>query len=269
VSAAPTSSFARPLITALRDGKGIAKLKASVDKVVKKIQPALVPIKAKLKRLEDQPLKDWQIYVAAGGITVLDVCVVSFLRITSGELLVERFPILTNAMQGALLVLSGDLVAQMALRSARGVKEARLDTTRLAKAAAVGVVNVGLWPYYWYWLIDSLLPSQAPADLWYPAWLLEWSLLGVPAPAPSPCSARAPAGSRRRPSPRACALQPSKLGWTRSSTGACRSCRPSRSGRCLTATLSSPCAASCRRSSARRGSWTGRSGRSITSSVSP
>ena len=34
------------------------------------------------------------------------------------------------------------------------------DWSRLGKASLVGVVNVGLWPYYWYKLVDTYLPNQ-------------------------------------------------------------------------------------------------------------
>jgi hypothetical protein len=33
----------------------------------------------------------------------------------------------------------------------------------LTYAAVVGVVNVGLWPYYWYKAVDTYLPNQVLA----------------------------------------------------------------------------------------------------------
>jgi len=54
-----------------------------------------------------------------------------------------------------------------------------LDWSRLTKAALVGVVNVGLWPYYWYKIVDAYLPNQAPLDLTVAVWMYEWALLAA------------------------------------------------------------------------------------------
>ena len=43
---------------------------------------------------------------------VLDVLLVSFWRLKSGHLFVERFPHMTNSVQGAALVFAGDLLSQ-------------------------------------------------------------------------------------------------------------------------------------------------------------
>ena len=90
----------------------------------------------------------------------------------------ERHPLVTNAIQGAALASAGDMVAQMyANRQQNGIQTLRPDWDRSQKAALVGVVNVGLWPYYWYLLVDNVLPSSAPRGLSYPVWLCEWSIL--------------------------------------------------------------------------------------------
>jgi len=151
-----------------------------------RLQPALVPLerikgtcKALVKQIEEKTFKDYQVLSFASAVAVLDVGVVSFLRLPSGDLLVERFPLITNALQGAMLVLAGDLVAQMVPKSLNGLKETKLDVLRLGKASAVGVVSVGLWPYYWYYLVDALLPAQASEDGSYPTWMLQGGLLGL------------------------------------------------------------------------------------------
>jgi hypothetical protein len=46
--------------------------------------------------------------------------------------------------------LAGDTVAQMYENRQKGLTTLRPNMSRLRKAALVGVVNVGLWPYYWY-----------------------------------------------------------------------------------------------------------------------
>jgi len=144
------------------------------------------------------------VYTAMLGVALLDVLLVTFTRV-KGEMMVERHPIITNALQGAVLVfagyqppaghkslvrsgvpfrvfetrpestprvtgacrrvhvqrltkhtltglmqLAGDTVAQMYENRQKGLTTLRPNISRLRKAALVGVVNVGLWPYYWY-----------------------------------------------------------------------------------------------------------------------
>jgi len=124
----------------------------------------------------------WQIGSMAVAVTVLDVMLVSFYRLSSGHLVVEKYPHLTNSAQGAALVLAGDLLSQSFVRWMDGAREMRLDWSRLAKAGVVGVVNVGLWPYYWYKIVDTYLPNQVPSDLPFaslPVWVYEWALLAL------------------------------------------------------------------------------------------
>ena len=41
---------------------------------------------------------------------------------------------------------------------------------------------MGLWPYYWYKIVDTYLPNLVPVDLpaaSLPAWVYEWLLLAL------------------------------------------------------------------------------------------
>uniref|UniRef100_A0A7S4PG87 Uncharacterized protein n=1 Tax=Guillardia theta TaxID=55529 RepID=A0A7S4PG87_GUITH len=140
---------------------------------------AFETIKKKFKMLQRRSWKSTEVYAAATAITALDVGIVSFLRLPSGNLLVESFPLITNSIQGAGLVFAGDLVSQAVVKHLQGTKEFLLDWTRLAKASLVGVINVGLWPYYWYLAVETFLPAQAPTGFGLPVWLGEWGLLLV------------------------------------------------------------------------------------------
>ena len=73
-------------------------------------------------------------------------------------------------------------MSQSFVRWMDGVRQMRLDWSRLAKAAVVGVINVGLWPYYWYKIVDTYLPNQVPVDLPTASlspWVYEWALLAL------------------------------------------------------------------------------------------
>lgn len=143
------------------------------------IQLALRPLQNVADKLKLREYKEVEVYPLASLLTVLDVSIVSFLRVSTGELLVERYPLTTNAIQGAILVFAGDLVSQMFPKSRKGIKKTKLDFVRLMKASVVGIVNVGLWPYYWYLMVDTFLPNQAPVDLRMPIWAFEWGMLGL------------------------------------------------------------------------------------------
>jgi len=121
----------------------------------------------------------FEIIFFAVSITVIDVLLVSFWRFSSGHLLVERYPHLTNSVQGAALVFAGDILSQSFVQWRKGLKQTKLNWNRLTKAGVVGIVNVGLWPYYWYKLVDMYLPNQAPLDLPFPVFIYEWGLLAV------------------------------------------------------------------------------------------
>lgn len=130
--------------------------------------------------VENRVWKIPEILSLAVSITVLDVLLVSFWRLKSGHLFVERFPHMTNSVQGAALVFAGDLLSQSFVKWTKGVHATRLDWKRLGKASMVGVINVGLWPYYWYKMVDTYLPNQAPLDLSkMPVWMYEWGLLAA------------------------------------------------------------------------------------------
>jgi len=177
---APIRNSIRPAVKSVATAVGplLEPLRPVIDKCTGTYNKCISKLGDLTSGLRDRDFAEWQVYTAMLGVALLDVLLVTFTRV-KGEMMVERHPIITNALQGAVLVFAGDTIAQMYENRQKGLTTLRPNMSRLRKAALVGVVNVGLWPYYWYLLVDTVLPNSAPPGLTFPAWAFEWSLLSL------------------------------------------------------------------------------------------